>query len=206
MHQDIRGLSQVGRLVVRQKRELFELLAGIETRNKYEVTDDQARPLFYAAEQGKSFLATIARAFAGHWRRFEIHLFNPGRELVLVARHPFRWFFQRLEVYGADGTFFGAIQQRFAWFKKRFDVEDSSGRVIYTVNSPLFSLWTFRVQEGPREVAVLTKKWGGILTEMFTDKDQFLLDFRGSPILPGDRAILLVMTLFVDLMYFETRR
>ena len=68
------------------------------------------------AEQGKGGLAFLARSFLGHFRRFEIHFFDTARALVLCAVHPFRWFFQRLEVSFADGRPIGAIQQRFAIF------------------------------------------------------------------------------------------
>ncbi len=204
MSHDIERLASFGKLVIRQKQELAELI-GFETRNRYEITDESARPVLYAAEQGKGFLGLMARGFFGHWRKFEVHIFNPVRELVIVARHPFRWFFQRLEVFGADGQLIGALEQRFSVFSKKFDVEDANGRVMLTVNSPLFSLWTFRFMDAGQEVAVVTKKWGGLLTELFTDKDQFLVDFQAGKLTATQRAIMVASAIFIDLQYFENK-
>src|SRR5215207_827702 len=121
-------VQQSSELMIVQKRELVELI-GIETRNKYSIEVNGA-PFAFAAEQGKGGLAFIARMFLGHWRPFEIHFFDNARQLVLRAVHPFRFFFQRLEVSTADGRPLGAIQQRWAFFSKKFDVNDGAGRVV----------------------------------------------------------------------------
>ncbi len=124
-------VQQSSEVMIVQKRELAELF-GIETRNKYSLEVNGA-PFAFAAEQGKGGLAFLARMFLGHWREFEIHFFDNTRQLVLRAVHPFRFFFQRLEVFTADGRALGAIQQRWAFFSKRFDVEDPTGRGVLTV-------------------------------------------------------------------------
>lgn len=80
----------------------FEWL-GFETRNGAE--------LGFAAEQRKGLLGALFRNLFGHWRRFEIHVFNPARELVLVVHHPFRFFFQGMEVRTPDGQIIGAMQR-----------------------------------------------------------------------------------------------
>src|SRR6478752_4271537 len=109
-------VQQSSELMILQKRELAELF-GIETRNKYSIEAGGA-PFAFAAEQGKGGLAFLARMFFGHWRTFEIHFFDEARQLVLRAVHPFRFLFQRLEVFAADGRMLGAIQQRFSVFSK----------------------------------------------------------------------------------------
>src|SRR5215208_11962 len=96
----LRGVAQ---LFVRQHREPWEWIAGIETRNRYAVVDEHGAPVAWAAEQQKGVLGFLARQLLGHWRRFEILVFDPARALALRVVHPFRWLFMRLEVHGADG-------------------------------------------------------------------------------------------------------
>ncbi len=122
-------LAHHRRLMVRQRRELAELF-GFETRNRYEVVSEAGAPVAYAAEQQKGFLGFLFRQSLGHWRTFEIRFFTPDRMPFMTARHPFRWFFQRLEVHDEGGGFVGAIQQRFSILTKRFDVQDASGKVV----------------------------------------------------------------------------
>jgi uncharacterized protein YxjI len=190
-------------LELRQRRELAELF-GYESRNKYEICDLNGVVLLYAAEQGKGFGATLLRQFVGHWRTFEIHLFDGARNVVMRAVHPFRWFFQRLEVCGADGRPLGALLQRWSFFYKAFDIEDAAGRVLMTVRSPIWRPWTFTFERAGREVASVKKRWGGLVREAFTDADSFGIEF--APELgPDERALVLAAGLFIDLQYFEAK-
>ncbi len=189
-------------LHVVQRRELMELL-GVETRNKYELRSPDGRVLGFAAEQGKGVLASVMRYFAGHWRTFELHFFDGQRQVFLKALHPFRWFFQRLEVTDADGRLLGAIQQKFGLITKKFDVEDASGRVILTMSSGLFSPWTFPFARDGQEVAKIEKKWSGFFAEALTDADKFRILFGTTG--ATERALLLAAAVFVDLQYFEKK-
>jgi uncharacterized protein YxjI len=191
-------------LLVKQIREVAELF-GFETRNKYQVTDENDRLVAYAAEQGKGFLGLVIRQFLGHWRSLEFHIFTPAKMKVLTAKQPFRFFFQRLEIYDSNNQFLGAIQQRFSIFTKRFDVQNNQGNVIMEVASPWFKIWTFPFKKGGKQVALIQKKWGGLLTEAFLDKDMFRVEFTDSGISEVERKLVLCASLFVDLRYFETK-
>lgn len=189
-------------LRVAQRKELAELL-GFETRNKYEIQTAAGAPLGFAAEQQKGMLGFLLRQFLGHWRTFEILFFDAQRALMLTARHPFRWFFQRLEVFDASGHQLGALQRRFSVFSKRFDVEDARGNVLLTVKSPVWRPWTFTFTRDGRDVAVIRKRWSGVLKEAFTDADTFGVEFQPGPVSGVERRLVLAASIFVDLMFFE---
>jgi uncharacterized protein YxjI len=188
---------------VRQQRELAELF-GFESRNKYGLYDEHRTQLGFAAEQQKGVIGFLLRQVLGHWRTFEITFFDTARQTMFIARHPFRFFFQRLEVLLPDGTLIGALQQRFGIFSKKFDVVGPNGDVLMEMRSGLLSFWTFPFKKGEREVGVIEKKWSGTLTEIFTDKDNFRVRF--SPGLTStEKLLMLAATVFVDLQYFEAK-
>jgi uncharacterized protein YxjI len=197
-------LTSRRQIVLRQRRELAEL-AGFETRNKFEILAEDGSPLGFAAEQGSGLGATLARMFLGHWRTFEIHVFDATRQLVVVAVHPFRMIFQRLEIRSADGRALGALQQRFSVLWKRFDVEDALGSTRFRVSSPLWKPWTFPFEREGREVACVRKKWSGLLKESFTDADNFQIEFTDPSLTDDDRTLLVAAGLFIDLQYFERK-
>lgn len=190
-------------LYVRQKRELAEFF-GFETRNKYAICTPDRREVFYAAEQRSGLLAMLALHFLGHWRTFDIAFFDGNRQEAFRAHHPFRFFFQRLEV-SSGGRFIGALQQRFAFLSKRFDVLDANGNVILEMKSGLFQLWTFPFFRGEQQVAVIEKKWGKALNEILTDKDNFRVAFQDSSLTVEQRLLVLAAAVFVDLQYFERK-
>lgn len=196
------GLAQRKQLFVHQVREVAELL-GFETRNKYRIVDDEQRTLAYAAEQGKGFLGFIIRQYLGHWRKFDVHFFDESRNLLFVAHHPFRWIFECIEIRGPDGRYLGTIQKRWSIFTKRFDVQNERGQVIMEVASPLLKFWTFSFMNRSREVASVKKKWSGLFNEALTDKDVFLIEYPDPSLGEAERALVLVSSVFIDLLYFE---
>ncbi len=192
-------------LLVAQQRELVELI-GIETRNQYAITAGEGGGILaYAAEQQSGVLGFLVRQFLGHWRTFSISIYDSGWNPALVAHHPFCWLFQRLEISTAEGRRLGVLQQRFSLLTKRFDVEDAAGRVRLTVSSPLWRIWTFPFMKGGRQMALVTKKWAGLLSEAFTDKDRFRVEYQDSRLTAEERQLILAAALFIDLQYFESK-
>lgn len=190
-------------LIIQQRKELAELF-GVETRNKYEILDEQKNNLGFAAEQGGGLFALFARSFLGHWRKFEIHIFDRERQLMLKAFHPFRWFFQRLEIKDHQDNSLGYLQQRFAIFTKHFDIFDENDQLIYSVKSPFYKIWTFPFYQHDKEVAKVEKKWSGLVKEIFMDADNFHIDF-GNVMETKHKQLVLCSAFFIDLQYFERK-
>lgn len=195
-------LATQSQVYVRQKKEIAELF-GFETRNRYEVLGARGEPIGYVAEQQKGFLGALLRQTLGHWRSFTLHFYDAQRRLRWTAEHPFRWFFQELQVLDASGHFIGSIRRRWSVFSKRFDVHDASGREVFSVSSPIWKMWTFPFLRGGSEAACIRKKWSGSLTEIFTDADNFQIDLGGTS--PSERVLILSACVYVDLMYFENK-
>lgn len=80
-----------------QKFELAEVF-GFEGRNKYALADMNGQTIGFAAEQGKGIVGWFLRQYLGHWRRFDVTIFDNQRKPVLQLKHPFRWFFQKMDV------------------------------------------------------------------------------------------------------------
>lgn len=198
------SLERESEIFVRQKRELAELF-GFETRNKYEITRRDKSILAYAAEQNKGLMGMIGRQFLGHWRSFELLIFSTDRQMIYRAHHPFRFIFQRLELYDAHGRYLGAAQKRFAFLYKKFDVQGPNGQVLFEMASAPWKFWTFPFKRNGRDAAVLKKKWSGLLNEAFTDKDSFHIDYSDPSITNDERLLILASAIFVDLMFFEKK-
>jgi uncharacterized protein YxjI len=197
-------INQYEKLIIKQRFEGFELL-GYETRNKYEVLDEQNNKVAFAAEQGKGIFSFISRQFLGHWRNFEVHFFNENKDEFLIAKHPFRFYFERLDIHEDNGALIGSLERKFSLLSKKFDVMNERGEVIYKMRSPIWKIWTFPFFKNGREVASIQKKWSGLLTEAFTDKDTFLVDFGKESLSTNDKLIMLAASVFIDLRFFENK-
>jgi uncharacterized protein YxjI len=96
----------------------------------------------------------------------------------------------------------GAVQQRFAFFARRYDIQDAAGQVVAELHGPFFQPWTFQIRVGERAVGKITKQWSGFLKEAFSDADNFGVEL--GPELQGDaRALSLAATFLIDFVHFE---
>ena len=191
-------------LLIKQVREGFELL-GIETRNKYQILDIDGNLVCYAAEERKNIFDFFFRQILGHWRRFDIKFFTESREEYLLAHHPFKFVFQRLVVRKPNGEPVGSLQQRFSVFYKEFDLENSRGEIIAEMKAARWRLWTFPILRRGQELARISKKWSGFLSEVFTDRDNFVVNFSSENLSEAERQLILASAIFIDLQYFENR-
>ncbi len=198
------SLMSVKALFVKQSFELAEIFS-FETRNKYRICDESGNQVAFAAEQQKGLLGFFLRQFLGHWRSFDIHFFTNDRREFMIAKHPFRWFFQRLEVYEPNGRFIGVVERYFSILTKYFKVHDAQGRILFEVSSPFWRIWTFPFTRRDREMARISKKWSGIGYEIFTDKDNFLVEYLDATLSEDERALVLAAAIYVDLMFFEAK-
>lgn len=204
------------KIFVKQSFEVAELF-GFETRNKYRILDESKNEIGFVAEQQKGIIGFFLRQFVGHWRSFEIHIYDRQRKPALKVAHPFRWYFTRLAVSdishadassGANpgtGRAIGTIEKRFSIFTKRFDVHDAAGSLIFEIASPIFKFWTFKFVSMSRERARVTKKWTGLGAELFTDKDTFVVEYLDQALTQDERSLVLAASLYVDLTYFEQK-
>ena len=197
-------LAGQSRMYVQQVFEMAELF-GFETRNKYRIRDENGRDLLFAAEQQKGLLGFLGRQVFGHWRSFEVHFFDNSRQPIMRGIHPFRWFFQCLELRSRDGRLIGTIERQFSILTKTFHVHDAQGRVVLEVSSPFWRVWTFPFMRGGHEHARVAKKWSGLGSELFTDRDNFLVEYLERGLTEDERALVLVAAIYIDLMYFEAK-
>lgn len=194
---------------VHQKRNLWEL-AGFDTRNQYAILHPNGEEVLFAAEQG-GLGAAFLRQFAGHWRTFTFRFFNPMREELMTAHHPFRFFTDRLEV-SVRGQDVGVIQSRRNWLGPRwkvvwtlFDILDSTGKVLFELKGSLGSPWTFPIYRNGRQVAVVEKQWSDFLSEVFTNNTHFKITFRAPSLNEAERSLILASVLLIDLTRFERK-
>src|SRR5207248_1366912 len=106
-------------------------------------------------------------------------------------------------VRSAEGDLYGSIHRRFGILHKIYDLRNEHGQVFGRIRSPLWRLWTFPVLGTP---TVISKKWGGVLREVFTDADTYLVDFADHPWTPEQRAAILAAAISIDFDFFENNQ
>ncbi len=192
-------------VAIKQIREGIEYL-GFEGRNRYEIYSAEKELLGRAEEKNQGMAGMLFRQVAGHWRSFEIEVTDSRNQKILNARHPFRIYFQRLDIEDGQGRTIGEMEKRFSILSKEFVLQDEMGANQIHMSSGFFKVWTFPFVKNGKEVAHIRKKWSGSFGEIFTDADSFLLEFNDASLSLKERQLLLAASFFIDLLYFENNK
>ncbi len=194
-------LRNIDAVLVSQSREPFEVFTGFEQKNKYKIFDQKGNDLYFAAEFGGSF---IGRIFLKAMRPFKLKVVDEAGTDMLSINRPFKFMFHECEVYDANEKLLGRVKWNFHLVKRKYTVLGPLGEEKFSLLGPFFRPWTFRIIENGQETGMISKKWSGMLTEFFTDADNFGIKFpeRWDS---QTRALSLGAVFLIDFVHFENK-
>ncbi len=195
-------LTQHQELVVSQQVEHLEAFTGFETANRYNILTADGQHLLYAFEES----GALSRQFLGTHRPLSIHVVEDGSRNVLTAHRSFFWFKSHMHVQDASDRRVGSLQRRLTVLGRRFALEGPDGQQIAEVRGRMLRPNTFMVHNRQgEEVARVTKRWGGIMREAFTDADTFRVQFHKESLDQEFRMLTLATAFAIDLDFFEKK-
>jgi len=165
-------------LVVRQRAKLIEM------NNEYAILDEQGAQIGKVRQEGQSKLKKVVRLVADvdQFLTHRLALYDADGSKVLELVRPAKIFKSTLQVNDGTGAPRGRIVQQNIVGKKRFALEDQSGRTIGSIDAENWRSWDFAVHdEQGLEVARISKKWSGALREIFTTADHYMVQVTGAP-------------------------
>ncbi|KAI4806523.1 hypothetical protein KUCAC02_017343, partial [Chaenocephalus aceratus] len=192
-------LTQVDQLLIKQKVELAEALIGFESNNKYEIRN------------------SMGQDCCGPMRSFTIHVVDHNGQKVITITRPLNCTacccpccLQELEVQSPPGNTVGYVRQQWHPFSPKFIVSDENNEPVLKIHGP-FCGWSclpdvdFEIltMDEVTQIGKISKQWTGLLREVFTDSDNFGIQF------PMDldvkmKATMIGACFLIDFMFFES--
>lgn len=205
-------MTQIDQLIVKQQVELLEAFTGFETNNKYKITNSLGQQVYFAAEDTDM----CTRQCCGPGRPFDMRIFDNAQNEIIHIQRPLRCglccfpcCLQEMEICAPAGQVVGYVVQKWTLCAPRFEIQDANHNCILIIEGPVCVCnmcgdVEFKVlsSNGETEVGKISKQWGGIIREAYTDADTFGVTF------PMDldvkaKATLLGSVFLIDFMYFE---
>jgi len=186
---------------VQQIKEMLEVFTGFETKNKYQIFDDQNMQFLYAYEESGRY----KRFFLNNARPFKMHVIDNNKKLIFTVDRPFKWFFSECKILDNKGHKFANVKWEFSILKKKYSIYDNTEHKIFELESPLFKPWTFFIKRDGQDMAIIQKKWSGLLKETFTDADKFGIQYIAN-LTDKEKAILLGALFLIDFIHFEQKK
>uniref|UniRef100_A0A8C9SGT9 Phospholipid scramblase n=1 Tax=Scleropages formosus TaxID=113540 RepID=A0A8C9SGT9_SCLFO len=206
------ALLKIDQILIHQKIELLEAIIGFETNNQYEIKNVLGQTIFRAKENNDC----CTRNCCGALRSFNIKLMdNMDCEVIQLVR-PFRcnscWCpccLQELEVQAPPGTVIGYVVQDWHPCLPKFSIQGPSRETLLKLEGPCLACnccgdvnFELKDKDGEQCIGRISKQWSGLVKEIFSDADNFGIQF------PMDldvkiKAVLLGACFLIDFMFFE---
>jgi uncharacterized protein YxjI len=173
--------------VVRQKAKIIEM------NNEFAILDEAGAQIGKVRQEGQSKLKKFVRLVADvdQFLTHTLAIYDLDGSKVLELVRPAKVFKSTLQVNDGGGAPRGKIVQQNVVGKKRFALEDESGRALGSIDAENWRSWDFAVHdEQGLEVARISKNWSGPLREIFTTADHYIVRIPGAP---GPRLRLLIV-------------
>ncbi|XP_065285742.2 phospholipid scramblase 1-like isoform X2 [Dermacentor albipictus] len=181
-------LAVIEQIVIQQKVELMEVFCGIETCNCYEAKNSVGQ-LIYNIKENSGF---CTRCCCGPRRCLEIDVLDFTNTAVIHIVRPLRcvhccWFccLQEMEVQAPPGTPVAQIRQRWSICHPYFTIYTQEDEPALNLVGPICTesvpckcdvKFEVRTMNGVA-IGSVTKEWGGLVKEYFTDTDTFNVSF-----------------------------
>jgi uncharacterized protein YxjI len=192
--------------IIKQHKEILEILSGFETKNKYIIMDENKSKLGYIAEQGSGLLRILKRFFLRSHRPFDITVFDNEANEALRLNRKFFWIFSDLFVQVNDKKI-GSIHRRFSFYQKKYSIQDDNGLELFLIKSPIWRLWSFPITDKlNNKIGIITKKWQGLISEIFTDADAFLIKLDSPTLSDTEKVLLFASGISIDFDFFENNQ
>ncbi len=203
-----RLLSRPALVIQQNSKHWYEILFNWEQSNQYHISDHHGRMIGVIEERSQGLANALIRIFLGSHRPLDIEVLDfQTNDIALNLTRSFFFFLSDLDVATPDGRKMGSIHRQFDILYKRYDLRDQNGDLFATIASPLWRLWTFPIfDRSGKEVAVISKKWSGLAQEIFTDADNFGLDFGDVDWTLQQKAVIFAAALSIDFDFFENNQ
>lgn len=187
------------KLVVKQKVEMLEAITSIETKNKYEVYTIDGEKILSAFEQSNWFLRILLKRTRAMKISF---LDNQNQEFIRIEKK-FAFFYPDFEIF-ENNILIGKIKTRFG-INSKIEILDNNENLIYYSKNQVMHPWTFNIFKNKVDqdsIGLISKKWSGLGKEIFTDSDNFLIEFNQIKD-EEDKKRILALSIIIDLFVFE---
>lgn len=129
---------------------------------------------------------------------------HPSGSLVFTIKKPVSFFRQTVEVYDADNKRLGYFKSKILSLGGGFYVYDDDDKQFAEIKGK-WTGWEFSfLTPDGHEMGRVTKKWAGVLKELFTSADNYVVtiddDLADQPIA---KILLLAATIAIDMVYYE---
>lgn len=187
------GIFDQSVLVVNQKAKIIEIV------NEYAIFDADGTQIGAVRQVGQGKARKVLRALTSvdQFLTTKLEVVDTNDAVVLQLTRPAKVFKSKVIVSDGSGKEIGTIVQQNMVGKIKFSLE-AGDRTLGSINAENWRAWDFNIQDAQgREVARIKKKWEGIVKNVFTTADNYVVNIP-KPLDEPLRSLVVAAALSVD--------
>jgi uncharacterized protein YxjI len=180
-------------LVVNQKVKIIELT------NEYAVFDQNGTQIGAVRQVGQSKARKVLRALTSvdQFLTTKLEVADADGTVLLKLTRPAKIMKSKVIVTDGSDREIGSIVQQNVIGKINFSLE-AGGHTVGSINAENWRAWDFSIKDrSGREVARVKKKWEGIVKNVFTTADNYVVNIP-NPLEDPLRSLVVAAALSID--------
>ena len=135
---------------------------------------------------------------------FTLNILDTSKNVIASLTKGVTFFMAKITVNNAKGEAIALISRKFS-LKPKFEIFDMKNNKIAVIEGDWFA-WDFHITDANgTEIGTVSKKWGGMLKEVFTDSDKYIVNINSSIDNENNRIAVLATAIVIDMVLKEEK-
>ncbi len=134
---------------------------------------------------------------------FCLEIRNAGDELEATINRGWTFWLSKISITNAGGKVVGIVKQEFTLLSPSFRILKDNNETLAEISGD-WKAWNFKIKDASKkEIATVTKKWAGVMKELFTTADKYNLTFDPSYTDQDNKIAILSAAVTIDMVLKE---
>jgi len=136
---------------------------------------------------------------------FKLEIKDNSEKVLATVSRGWTFFMSKINIADSYGNNIGSIQQKFKLFKPKFTILNELKLPIAEINGD-WKAWDFKITDAQHtEIGTISKKWAGVVQEIFTSADKYNVNINGSFKDEKTRIAIISGAITIDMVLKESK-
>lgn len=136
---------------------------------------------------------------------FKLEIKDSNGALLASISRGWTFFMSKIVLTSGDGKTIGTVSQKFRFFKPTFKIFNHEEKQIAEITGD-WKAWNFVIKdESGAQIGTISKKWAGVLKEVFTTADKYHVNIDPSYANMMNKIVILSSAITIDMVLKESK-
>ncbi|HOD53416.1 MAG TPA: phospholipid scramblase-related protein [Candidatus Cloacimonadota bacterium] len=182
-----------------------EKVQFLKFENVYNIYNDQQELIGTINQKISTPLKILSLFINKMMFPFHLDIKNTNNDIIAGVSRPWSFFLSQITIKNGEGIAIGVIKQKFKLFKSKFEIYDMRNQLIGIIMGD-WRAWNFVISDTlGQEIGTITKKWNGVMKEIFTTADKYIVNLAPDYANAGNRIVILACAITIDMIFKESK-